>query len=262
MKKFIPILLAVLLLGCTSWKSQQEKLQKRYEKFDQELLVSASSFSQAAEDSLLLVPKEHRTREVELATDFVGMANVYLPDVPFDLRINVPHLVSTNENLARKAMALLEKRYNEDARKYKEMENVKTRLGVAEKKLQDYGEIYEKEKNSSIIKRIWAWGIGAFGLAGFIALIIFCPAIIPVLIAMVNMIISGIASIMPSVVNVFRVVGVNTFKRVVKGLVAAQPDDKTFTKKEVQTLIDTELEIATDEGDKAIIKNARKKVNV
>ena len=266
----IPTLIICLLMACTNQADKRAGLKEQYEAFQRENIVSAAAYVGAARESLSRVPKENRTPEVELSQDLVSVADVMLPSYPLELRIDVDPLLSVDEKMRSRAMKLLEDRYNADAKRANKIQELEERLGRTEERLIAWGAEHEKEKNSNIVKRIWFWGIGTFGVAGFIALCVFFPPAIPIIIGIVNSIIGGITSMMPSLIGFFGVVSRKVVDTMVVGVgkirqkVKNAPDDKVYTKREVQEMIDGGLKEAEDAypQTKVVVHKRRRKLGV
>jgi len=105
---------------------------------------------------------------------------------------------------------------------------------------------------------------------GLVALVVFCPAVIPVLGAIASFLISKI----PSLTNLLGLVGKSAFDAAVKGvgnarkrlkISAEESPQRTYSAKEVLSILDGELKDATEVGDanfKRLIEARRQRLNV
>jgi len=142
---------------------------------------------------------------------------------------------------------------------------------AAERDLIEKGKLYEAEHHTTFIKRLWAWSIGTLGLGGTIALLCFCPALIPVFLNAAGWIVSTIIQYVPSVVNLMGVVTKKTLDSVVVGIgnakdhfaqAAISNPTKTFTAQEVQDILGKQLSDSTDAHDKLVVDSVRRQFNV
>jgi hypothetical protein len=84
------------------------------------------------------------------------------------------------------------------------------------------------ERNTHIVKRFWRWLIGSLGIGGVIALCVFCPAVIPLLVSLMSWVVGKV----PSLAAYFGVVSKKAFDVVVPGVgefrrVAAETKETT-----------------------------------
>lgn len=127
---------------------------------------------------------------------------------------------------------------------------LEAKLRESEAKLIEFGKVYEAERNTGIVKRSWRWLLGTVGVGGVIALVIFCPALLPVLGNLLGFVVGKL----PWLAGLFGVVSKKAFDGVVIGVERFRDSMKDSTAKQI---LDTELTKATDESHRQAI-TARK----
>lgn len=247
----------LLLPGCTFRRAAQIKAQTKVQANTTALTEERRAMITGAADALPMAPTNP---PVTLATQFVKRAQ-QIDGLP-ERRIPVEAILAQNKE----AIADLDQRFQLQQRLLDDRAELKRQLDAANAHLVEMGKLYEAEKNRSIIKRIWHWAVGTLGFAGLIALIVLCPAVLPVLGSLVGWIIGKL----PRLAGVAQVVGKKAFDGVVAGvgsvrehlkaLETHQPD-KTMTAAEVRKLLDTQLLIATDADHRALIDARRRAVH-
>lgn len=242
--RYLLLILPLLVVGCGT--------TEQYQKADDALYHSAQVYVEGASDALDL--EKEKSDNVQLADRLVKDARKTLGEP--DESLNIPETLKNDKEL--------KKHESQDSK------NLRTR-DEAEKKLIDEGKLWEAEHHKSVVRKIWEWAVGVFGLGGIITLCIFFPALIPVILNALGWILQGIIRCVPSVVHLFGVVGKATLDNVVKGVgntrdyfqkTAISNPEKTFSAQQVQDILNSELSASTDGHDKAVIDSVRRQFNV
>ena len=163
------------------------------------------------------------------------------------MRINVPSVLNGD----RVSIAELEERLKGQDKLIAEKDALESKLRIREAELVDLGKRYEEERNKSVVKRIWAWSIGTLGLAGTIALLCFCPALIPVLGHLIGFVVSAF----PRLCSAFGVVSKKAFTAVVNGVEQAKDAIPEKAKDELEV----QLSKAMDRSHKALVSIVKTK---
>lgn len=253
--------LLVLLPGCTFARGKANRVEVQTEANAGKLDEESKALTTAAKDALEFAPTNP---PVNLAKRFLAR-DQQIEGLPVE-RIDVAALLATNAQ----AMKLLESRFAAQDELLRERAELAVKLDAANQRLQEMGRLYEAERNQSIVRRFGRWLKGIFGVGGLIALIIFCPAVLPVLGGLVSFVVGKV----PALVNLFGVVGKTAFDRVVVGVgeirhklkveSEASPA-KTYTPAEVRDLLDRQLKEALETGPhnlKPLVEQRRAALNV
>jgi len=264
MKTIISILILATLCGCILTKpatSKQAANTVAIEKVEEKLVEESKALTTGALDALSFAPTNKPT---DLAKKFL-QRDQQIEGMPAE-RIDVAGILATNKA----AIDALERRMELQQEWLQERVKLEVELHQANTKLLELGRLYEQEKAKSTWKRIWAWTMSTFGIGGLVALVIFCPAVLPVFGAIASFLISKI----PALTNLLGLVGKSAFDAAVKGvgntrkrlkLSAEESPQRTFSAKEVLNILDGELKDATEVGDanfKSLIEARRKRLNV
>lgn len=249
------------LAGCTFARGKAAKAGSAATANSSALTEESRALTTGAKDALDLAPTN---APVNLAKRFLAR-DQQIEGLPVE-RIDVAALLATNAQ----AIALLEKRFAAQDELLRERATLAAELAAANERLQDLGRRYEAERNQSIVRRVGRWLKGIFGVGGLIALVIFCPAVLPVLGSLVSFVVGKV----PALVNLFGVVGKSAFDRVVVGvgevrhrlkLESETSPAKTYTPAEVRALLDGQLKEALETGPhnfKPLVTSRREKLNL
>lgn len=264
MRHAIAILILAMLCGCILTKpatSKQATKTVALEKVEEKLVEESKALTTGALDALSFAPTNKPT---DLAKKFL-QRDQQIEGMPAE-RIDVAGILATNKA----AIDALERRMELQQEWLQERVRLEVELNQANAKLLELGRLYEQEKAKSTWKRIWSWTMGTFGIGGLIALVVFCPAVLPIIGAVASFLISKI----PSLTNLLGLVGKSAFDAAVKGvgnarkrlkLSAEESPQRTYSAKEVLSILDGELKDATEVGDanfKRLIEARRQRLNV
>jgi len=264
MRNAIVILILTTLCGCVLTKpasSKQAAKEIKLEKVEEKLSEESKALTTGALDALLFAPTNKPT---DLAKKFL-QRDQQIEGMPAE-RIDVAGILATNKV----AMEALERRMELQQEWIQERVKIEIELNQANARLLELGRLYEQEKAKSAWKRIWAWTMSTFGIGGIVALVVLCPAALPLLGAVASFLVSKI----PSLTNLIGLVGKSAFDAAVQGvgnarkrlkISAEENPEKTYSAKDVLAILDGELKDATEVGDanfKRLIQARRQKLNV
>ena len=249
--------------GCTFARSGKDKAAAKHDGNAAALNEESRALTSAAKDALDFAPTNP---PVTLAKQFLAR-DQQIEGLPVE-RIDVAALLAGNAA----AVKLLEQRFAAQDELLRDRAELQVKLTAANERLQEMGRLYEAEKNKSVVRRVWAWLTGIFGIGGLIALVVLCPAVLPLFGTLASWLIGKV----PALVNLFGFVGKRAFDSVVTGVGNVRsklkiqeelPADKqpTYTAAEVRRMLDVELKEATEVGDvnlKPLITQRRKALNV
>lgn len=262
MKKLVPIVL--ILSGCVLTKpatSKQAAKEVKLEKIEEKLVEESKALTTGALDALSFAPTNKPT---DLAKKFL-QRDQQIEGTPAE-RIDVVGILATNKA----SIDALDKRLEMQQEWLQERVKLEVELNKANEKLIELGRLYEQEKAKSVWKRIWSWTMSTLGLGGFVALVVFCPAVLPIIGGIASFLISRI----PALTNLLGLVGKSAFDATVKGVGNARKRLKlsaevspqlTYSAKEVLDILDSELKDATEVGDanfRQLIQSRRQRLNV
>lgn len=240
-------ILCLALVGCTSYGPDLSELR-------QESQERARENNTGIFDTLSELPKDENSPEIALAKT-LARDNELLLGIPAE-RLNVKDLLSQNQLIKASAWRYVEAKRRDDSERT-------TKMRELELKLESLGRAKEVENNKNTVGN-WFKGIFAtLGIGGTIALIVFCPALIPI----IAQLLSWVVSLIPQAVHLVGVVGKGFAENVVKGIGEARTKlranpEATYTSTEVLTMLDNELRAALDSKDKAVIDQFRAKFNL
>jgi len=211
MKRTANVLLIVLTIsvcGC-SWHAR--KLLKVEEKISERVKENV----QIADEALDALPPVHRTRQTDIASQAVHDAAVLTGYPLEDQKPFVALLLSDNEKLRKDA---------EDAwaAKRKSDQKLRTIQMHQLRELQTLGQQAEDTHNQGVVKRAWHWLIATIGIGGIVALCVFVPAALPFILSMVGRIFAWIVAAFPKMAGWLKVVGVDAYDAVVRGVEKAK----------------------------------------
>ena len=269
MKKSLEISLTILILSlmvsCSQFGKKYNDLESKYVSAKNEEIEAVKPYVTGTVDALGALDNNEKTPETELAEELAKNAQSIIGAPNQESRINVEGLLSQNQSIKEKARRLLEKKRQDDIKARKKLEDLREELDAVKSKLIEKGIEKEKEDNSNIVKRIWRWAIGTFGLLGGIAFIIFCPTIaLPILTSLLK----WIVGLIPQLMSFVGVVGSSVVSNIVEGIhrvktqVKEAPNDKRYTKEEVLEMLKVQLGTATDKPDKNIIEHLEEKIKL
>jgi hypothetical protein len=187
-------------------------------------------------DSLHFAPSNP---PVDLAKTLLTRSQELTGLPPIGDRLDVQAILATNVSAIRD----LEKRMRNQEQLMADRDRLQAKIDELQGKLVDMGALYEEERNKSIVKRVWRWGLGTFGLAGTIAFFVFCPAIaIPLLGRVLGFVVSAV----PSITGFVGVVSNKVLDTTVQGISNFKKsiDDRGMT--DVKDLLKNELRRAQD----------------
>ena len=246
-------MLLCLMVACSFEGRKQKRLVSQVLTNNVALEEESRALTTGALDALALAPSNPPT---DLALEFLRH-DQQIEGVPI-IRIDVEGILATN----RQARAELAARYYVQEEELIRRDELKRKLAETNEELVAMGRLYEAEKNRSIVRRIWMWSIGTFGIAGMIAIGLLCPALIPLF----GSLLSSVVAVVPKLASAFGVVGKKAFDGVVQGvenvrhsLKKDEENDgrRTYSSKEVLKILGTEIEKATDANHRQLIR-ARK----
>ena len=201
--------LAVLLnVGC-SWSSGgRARSQGALGRVREDLLEESRALTTGALDLLAQGLDAETNSPPELAKRLL-QRNQEIMGAP-QRRIDVEALV------AQDAAAWDEYRLRMDRQRHllEERARLARELREKEDKLIELGTKYEEERRRSILKRVWHWAIGTFGLGGLIAVCVLCPAVLPLFGRLAAYLVARI----PSLASFLGVVGKQAFDGLVSGV--------------------------------------------
>lgn len=255
MNRLAILVLMLALSGCSYNATNRAKVDKQLSQATSGLDEASRELTTGALDSLDYAPSN---APVELARDLLKF-NQGISGVPTD-RIDVLGVLATNSA----AVADLDARLSRYAGLIEEQKRLQGRIEELEGRLIDMGAKYEAERNKSIVKRIWHWTIGTLGVGGLIALAIFCPAVLPILGAIVG----KAVGVLPKLAGFVGVVSRKAFDGVVKGVGEVRHQlklkpEQLYSGADMLALLDGQLK-AADPGEKnrALVTARREALNV
>jgi hypothetical protein len=187
--------LPLFLVGCTYFQRRTDKIAVKLEE-------QGRALTTATVDALQLAP----TNEfVNLALD-LARHDQQIVGLPA-LRIDVDALLAGNKA----EWDSLRNRYSEQRKLIQK--NVEL-----EAKLQSMGVALEKERNKTIVSRVWHWSLSTLGIGGIIALCIVCPALIPIF----TQIIAWVVAKIPALASALGIVSKKAFDAVIHGIEKAK----------------------------------------
>ena len=247
--KFMFILCVfVLCSGCTYFRGQLEAVVAKKTKIDSDIGNESKVMVTGALDALHTLPSATNP-PVKLAKTLLTHSQQLtgLPEMKDRLDIQA---ILTNSL----AVKDLEKRLKNQEKLIADRDELQAKLDAVQGRLVEMGTKYEQERNKSIVKRIWHWVIGTFGLAGTIAFIVFCPA---VAIPLLGRLLAWLVSVIPSVAGLVGVVSNKVLDTTIKGISNFKTSLDKKGLPEIKDMLKTELRMAQDSGHMATIDSRR-----
>ena len=242
------LLLALLLVclavaGCTRFKAALAGKNRKADQNQSRVDDSVRGLVTGTTDALA-VSKRDPPADLALRLSRKTQEAVGLPG-PTN-RIDVAAVLAQEPDAAAK----LERLLADTDRLLVERIEIARELSEARGKLIELGERYEAERNKSIVRRVWGSLVGTLGLAGAVAVLLFCPALIPVATHALGAIVGAV----PKLAGALGVVGKNAFDAVVVGVEKikqrrAEAGDTAFLQ-----AADADLGRAMDQADKDLVK--------
>lgn len=257
MKKTIYTLLAAALIasglvGCASYTERAAAADKRIAETNKKIdkardaqIQKASEFVVATTAALEYVEEDSAavkaSRQLnDLAASTLANAGYEVPTArELELQALVVKLTSANAELQAEGQKSLSKEVKKVAAIQKEFADYKVQrekdfikkgeeLTAAAARADDF----EGSWFGGKVRRLMTWGgiLSTFGIAGVIALCVFVPAAIPLVLAVVTRLVSFIVAILPKAAKFFGVVGKKSYDVVVSGI----QDGKEQLKKSIE----------------------------
>lgn len=164
----------LFVVSCSNNKGGLNKTNNKIAAVTENQLENVRVYVEATSKSLDYVQASDAAK---LAKKFNRLAQNIVGKPKSKQNIDVEALLSSNEKTRKQALKYVKELEALDIKHKAELHKLEAEREYYRNELIKMGQKYEEEKNKSIVKRVWLWGVGTFGLAGFIAFIIFCPAI-------------------------------------------------------------------------------------
>jgi hypothetical protein len=262
------ILLAILIVACgATCRSARVATADRNVAANRMALEEESrALTTGARDALYFAPTNPPT---SLAARFLDR-DQQIEGIPIN-RIDVAGVLAGNKP----SVTATDARLDMQGHLLKDRVELEAKLEAANQRLLELGRLYETEHKKSLIKRIWLWATGVFGIGGIIALMIFFPFLIPIF----GSVVTWIIGLFPKIAGVIGLVGKKSFDGVVIGVQkvrekmekdtrgGVRPDqvkavmesgEPLYTSTQVQAMLDNALAVATDRKDKKLIASRKK----
>lgn len=234
----------VLIVGCSFFGRKHDAISASLGTNEVALDEESRALTTAALDALHFSPTNRAT---DLALELLTW-DQQIEGLPL-VRIDVASILASNKIERLK----LDNRFLKQNALIIARAELQNQLDEANAKLIELGKQYEKEKNRSIVGRIWAWSIATLGIGGIVALCVFCPFLIPIVTHMIAFIIGRI----PQLASMLGVVSKRAFDAVVSGVQATRKE-LDHVAPEIKKKVDSMLKESTDHRDRVVI-SARKK---
>lgn len=241
------LLTVILLAGCTFFKSNLDEKKKKMDVTNAAIANESKVMVTGALDSLHFAPTNP---PVDLAKTLLTRSQELTGLPPVGDRLDIQAILATNVSAIRD----LEKRMKNQEQLIADRDKLQAKIDELEGKLIDMGAKYEQERNRSIVKRVWHWGLGTFGLAGAIAFFVFCPAVaLPLFGRLLGFVVSAI----PSVAGFIGVVSNKVLDTTVQGISNFKESVEKRGMDDVKQMLKTELRLAQDKNHVDIIDARR-----
>lgn len=187
---------------------------------------------------------------VDLAKTLLARSQELTGLPPIGDRLDIQAILATNVSAIRD----LEKRMKNQEQLIADRDKLQAKIDELQGKLVDMGAKYEEERNKNIVKRVWHWGLGTFGLAGTIAFIVFCPA---VALPLLGRLLGFVVSVIPSITGFMGVVSNKVLDSTVQGISNFKQAVEKKGMTEVKELLKVELRQAQDRDHVNVIDARR-----
>lgn len=273
-KSLIIVILCFGLLSCTYFKKSHNQTEGKISQLQEEQLQSVVFWNWLSAHALQLNTNKNQftdlsERSTANITDLIGIPakedQIEIKQLlPTDTKLSVRQ--SIEKQLAGKQLS---DRERADSKSQQDLIVLQDENKILTDKLTAYGAKFEAERNKTIWWHFWEWTTGTLVIAGLIALFVFCPAAIPVVLTILKWIFSKfvglIQYVVPAMVNTVK--GIANTKAVLtqeSEINKALPPDKQITYKpeEIVDLLRDELSKAQDTNDKAVISKVKTRFNI
>lgn len=187
---------------------------------------------------------------VDLAKTLLARSQELTGLPPIGDRLDIQAILATNVSAIRD----LEKRMKNQEQLIADRDKLQAKIDELQGKLVDMGAKYEEERNKNIVKRVWHWGLGTFGLAGTIAFIVFCPA---VALPLLGRLLGFVVSVIPSITGFMGVVSNKVLDSTVQGISNFKQAVEKKGMTDVKELLKVELRQAQDRDHVNVIDARR-----
>ncbi len=177
MRKSIAVLFCFLLVSCGGLGTKNNKLVDKSAAIEARQLESARLYVKATGDAFLYVPATIHDPALDLAKEFNDKAESIIGRPTTKKPINVSVLLGENKRLREVEHKYLNQLEKEDSKNATELAKVQLQLKQTQDKLIQLGKEKEAENNRNIVKKVWRWAVGSFGIAGAVAFFVFCPGV-------------------------------------------------------------------------------------
>lgn len=242
-------LILLIFSGCTNFGGRVSQQKFKLDEYVRETVQAASISNSKTIESLNTNSVSNAQAAASITKEFLDRTETMVGSPSKNQQETVNKLLSTNELLR------ISEEFVQKHRSNKESELVAQIKGL-EKKLINYGQEFEEQRNEKI-KSIVKWSlIGLVAIGGPIALMVLFPPLL-----------GGFVSLFPSLIKVFKAVPLNSVTRLSKGISEIRTSlkhkalngeaEQKFKPTEILQLIDNSLKANTDEKDKKIINLLR-----
>lgn len=244
------IVIAFALAGCTHFSSDEKKAGEKVRVEDRKLHAETQALITGAKDALDQAPTNP---PVQLAKKFVTRAQEIEGLPPTYMRYDVAGILGGNQQ----ATNILSDRFESIHKVILERDAAALERDQAQAKLIELGRLYEAERNKSLVRRIWASIFSTLGIGGIIALCVLCPAVLPIVFAILGRVFAFVVEAVPRVAGFLGVVGKNTFDRTMAGIENYKTTQKEAGKTESAEALEASLSRKMDTPDKLLVKIRR-----
>ena len=268
------VFLALVLCGCTQYQKGLKELDPKTQERIAELVQGAGLANASTEQRLSiisnLVQSLHTlatqtnriptsitsnviaqaagaSRSASVTSGQIRRASLIVGPPLEDQSKLIGDLLSDNEELRAAAEKLI-------AQKQTQEQEWAAQKAELERRLIEYGAKYEEERNKNIVKRIWHWATGLFGVAGAVAFFVFCPAIA---IPLAGRFMGWLVEAVPKLAKFLGVVGKKAVDQMVVGLQKGK-DALRKTNPEAAEIINNEMHKEMDAANRALVVEVKR----